>query len=487
MRASLVFFLALSAAGCSRAQDAGCDLTYGTTTDRRAIQAAMETRDPAQVAAAIDRAKETRGAQVGCPELALTERLPADTARPAYADVREVWHRGLGRSIQTFEPACPSTGRGPAAAALGAYHARLAGEFDALPQLANFAVMQEAQQFTAARGARPGVPGVGVYGYYFDEGRSDACALGGIARQGVDFMCSRFPETCPRLKNGPFTGLRFGVRDHVRRDGDWIGDPGGAGYDMGWATVMMVEATLQQPVDGADRWLGSALLAGEWALRQPLVTNHNYTAKLVWLLAQLYAITGRTDFRDGLVERLEANILPGVLTDLDHDGIVDGTATAFADLVPTARRPGRMWDGHNALPWYHAMNAWAVVEAYVAFRDRGDNALAERYRPFALLMTDSLAAEFVEAGIPAGAGVAYQDVPFGLLLALWKIAQHEADPQPLWEEAAWAIWNAGVLQEADGPVAVSVPLYLLVLGETPYTPLPERARRLRSILKPSPR
>jgi hypothetical protein len=209
-------------------------------------------------------------------------------------------------------------------------------------------------------------------------------------------------------------------------------------------------------------------------MHQPMVANHNYTSKIVWLLAYLYNWTGREDFKHALVERLNKNLKPGVLMDLDEDGMVDGMdGVAFADLHPISQEPGRNYDGHNALPWYHSMNAWAAVEAYVAFRDRGDTELADDIRPYAMAMLNNLAHELVHLGVPADSGPGTRDVPFSLLLGLWKISQYENDEQPLWEEAAWAVWNGGVFAD-PGARGLNIGLYFLVLQETPYVPLKER-------------
>ena len=82
----------------------------------------------------------------------------------------------------------------------------------------------------------------------------------------------------------------------------------------------------------------------------------------------MYNWTGDITYLDELNYKLDKNLLPSVLTDFDNDGMVDGTnpAIAFQDLTTIAEVPGRNWDGHNSLPWYSAMNAWALTDAYVA-------------------------------------------------------------------------------------------------------------------------
>jgi len=90
----------------------------------------------------------------------------------------------------------------------------------------------------------------------------------------------------------------------------------------------------------------------------------------------------------------------------DQNGFVDGVSppVRFSDLAPLPQTPGRMWDGHNALPWYHSMNAWALAQANVAFRDRGDVELVGHYRPYVIVTIDNLPDEFIELGIPQNIG-----------------------------------------------------------------------------------
>ncbi|MEL6358277.1 MAG: hypothetical protein AAFQ37_15270, partial [Bacteroidota bacterium] len=310
------------------------------------------------------------------------------------------------------------------------YWAQRAGYYNNLPKLKEIADMLTETQYTAANAPLPLVTHPGLYAYYYAGNNGGPCSLNGVPGSATAMLCQAVPELCVTYNNGQFAGRLFGVNDHQIQDDQIIGDIGGAGFDQGWAGVFMLESALQQP-DPTDRekYLASALLAGEWAMQHPLVTNHNYTAKLIWLLAQLYAVTGREDFKNSLVEKLESNLLPGVLMDIDEDGFVDGMAppVAFADLHPIAQIPGRTWDGHNALPWYHSMNAWAMLEAYVAFRDRGNAELAVRYKPYAIAMLDNLAHEFLQIGLPQPDGPGNRDIPLSLLLGTWKLAHYEEE------------------------------------------------------------
>jgi len=61
---------------------------------------------------------------------------------------------------------------------------------------------------------------------------------------------------------------------------------------------MIVEAKIQQSDQSLkNKYKESARLAGDWAIAEPPVRNHNYTAKLVWLLAQVYGLTGEAKYK----------------------------------------------------------------------------------------------------------------------------------------------------------------------------------------------
>ncbi len=203
--------------------------------------------------------------------------------------------------------------------------------------------------------------------------------------------------------------------------------------------------------------------------------NHNYTAKLIWLLSELYAWSGDEVYKTALNYKLDKSLIPGVLMDLDENNEVDGMipTVLFSELTDIAQRPGRMWDGHNALPWYNAMNAWAMTESYVAFRDQGDTEKAEELKPYAVAMLDNLAWEVNNLGvIPDALGV--RDLTYAFLIGIWKVAQYEDETHLEWETAAWALWNSGYFNSTSTH-SVCVGLYLKIRSETPYTPLFERS------------
>jgi hypothetical protein len=190
------------------------------------------------------------------------------------------------------------------------------------------------------------------------------------------------------------------------------------------------------------------------------------------LLSQLYGWTGDANYKNELNIKLDKSLIPGVLFDSNSDGLVDGTSPAisFTNLTSVAQTPGRMWDAHNSLPWYQAMNTWAMVEAYVAFRDQGDVARANQLKPYAIAMLDNLANEVINKGVVTPDQLGVRDITYALLVGIWKIAQYENEAHPNWKNAAWAMWNSGYFNSYSTH-SVCVGLYLIVKTNTPYQPL----------------
>jgi hypothetical protein len=458
-----------------------CGLDYGTHEDRQRIQRAMLNGSAAQVRLAVNAAKSTRGTSLGCAQRALPVRGSIDTTPPRFEDVLVAWERAVQPELDAYRDGCPGLGRQWPAIALAAYQARRAGVEARDEPLIRIARMALDQQYTAAVAPEPLVAEPGVFGIYLAEDDDDPCAIPGVPGEGTTRFCARFPDLCPRYDGGRWAGARFAVADHVRTGDDLEGDPGGLDFDQGWMTTMLIDASLiLEDPELTHRCRQAALLNARWALGQPPVTNHNFTAKLVWLLARTYALTGRHDLRHGLVDRLDRNLAPGVLMDADGNGLVDGVSppVAFVDLTTVASIPGRMWDGHNALPWYHSINAWAMVEAYAALRDRGHGDLAERYRPLAVAMVDNLAREILTLGPPAPRETGWTDTPFAILLARWAIARAEDEPHALWDDAAAALWNSDAF-EVRGTRMHAVGWYLLLASDVPYESLEAQASRRR--------
>lgn len=472
--------LMLVTAACVAQSPACPGNRYGTAAQALAIEDALVDGDVAAAVTAIRAAQRTRGAELGCPEVA-TAYGAVDTTPVTVEAARNRWAAHAFPTLPPTYAQCPPIGREMGSYALAHWWARRAGVAVDTALATRLADGFVAAQYVPARTPGELSTWPGLYAFSARYGTpGDLCFAGGVIEDGIAIACGgSAPSLCTTYRTGPHAGQRFAVGDFSRSPRMY---DGGAAFDHGWAGTMMAEAVIAATSDAdAARWRESLRAAAEWALAEPAVRNHNYTAKLVWLLAVVYDLTGEARWRDGLVDKLERSLLPGVLMDADADGVVDGVpGVRFADLVaPAARIPGRMWDGHNARPEYQAMNAWALAAAYAALRDRRDAALAARVRPYALATLDNLAAETLQIGGPASTAPGSSQPPVALLLGLRAIAAAEGLSRPDWQRAAAVYWNAGVLNAPGGNRSASVALMLQHLAGVPWASLGERAARRR--------
>jgi hypothetical protein len=445
-----------------------CGNDFGTPANAQNIEQQMRYGTVSDAINAIYAAKNTRGYELGCPQKALNYN-PPDTTEPLLTDIVQIWSNVHAPQISSYILGCPKIGRYENNAALGAYYAMLAGYFNDTSVLADIGEMMEAQQYSPANVSQSFVAPAGIYGY-INVPAANPCNPGGVVGGSVSTVCNNFPQYCITYDKGIFSGENFLIADQI--DSANFFD-GGAAYDHGWTGVQMIEAAIQQMNPALKtKFKNSAILATNWAVSEHPVRNHNYTAKLIWLLAEMYLWTGDSTYKNALIYKLEKNLLPGILMDMDNDSMVDGTSppVAFSDLNTIAQIPGRMWDGHNALPWYSGMNAWALTEAYVALRDRGDTTEANDLKPYMLAMIDNLAWEINNLGVITPNQLGVRDLTYALLTGIWKVVMYEAESHPDWYSAVWAMWNSGYFNNYDTH-SVCVGLYLLIKSGTPYVPL----------------
>lgn len=447
-----------------------CGNDYGTTSDEANIIQQMRFGTVNDAVNAINQAKNSRGFSLGCPQSSYSYNS-ANYTEPLLTEVETVWNSAHKPAIEAYSIDCPRIGRYENNAALGAYYAMLAGYPVNSGVLGNIAEMMMAQQYGSSTVAVIVPEHEGVFGY-IHVGSLNPCYPGGVVGSSVNTICSNIPQFCVDYNYGLFAGENFLIGDQYEPLSFY---DGGMAYDHGWIGAHLVEAIIQQTDPSFKGQLKNSLvLAAKWAMTEYAVKNHNYTAKLIWILAQVYGWSGESAYKDALNEKLNRNLIPSVLMDANSDGLVDGTSplVAFSDLTSVAQIPGRCWDGHNSLPWYNAMNAWAMTEAYVAFRDQGDTVRANELRPYVIAMLDNLAWEVNNMGV-LDDQLGVRDLVYGLLIGIWKVARYESDPQPDWESAAWAYWNTGYFN-AYSTHSVCVGLYLVLLSDTEYLPLASR-------------
>ncbi|MEM1448990.1 MAG: hypothetical protein AAGI22_07740 [Planctomycetota bacterium] len=466
--ATMLVLASLAGAQQDRAPRRMCSVE-GLAELRARLQLAQEAEDVAQVTSILREGKRRLGTCNGYPEWRTEPpRAPIDPTPPSAAVVLGAWRGSHAAFLAMLPPDCPSYGRAMPRAALGGLVAHLAGEPIDTLQVTGFVATAVDQQ-TSERVTGPGLgTHRGMYGYpTFDLG-SGCFPLQGIVARRMQDVVTGFPQFTAVYTGGRFAGRRFVVRDHDSLGG-WP-DDGGAGYDHGFTAAMMALATQHPEAAVRQAAYDSLMLASDWSISEPAVTNTNYTAKNVWAIAEAYGLSGRPELRASLMEKLRLSILPALLTDFEAPfGEVDGApGVRFDGLHPIARVPGRCLDGHNVLPWYHSMNAWALVASYAALRDRGDVAEAAEVRPYAIAAVDSLAAELVDLGRPTQPGAGLNDIPIALLLGLWAIADAEGIDRPAWTAAASGLWNAGYADQANGSNTFAAGLYVLWASGAAY-------------------
>jgi len=136
------------------------------------------------------------------------------------------------------------------------------------------------------------------------------------------------PGLNPREKVGFIVARALQEHPDIVVD-DWIVDDrtdGGLQFDNGLCGTALISAW---ELTKDDRYLVAARKSGDWAIKRPLVSNWNYNAFSVGLLARLFIATGDEAYLNAAVKKAEIGVLPG--------------------QMPS----GRWVDAHNACAVYH--------------------------------------------------------------------------------------------------------------------------------------
>jgi len=139
------------------------------------------------------------------------------------------------------------------------------------------------------------------------------------------------PGLNPRDKVGQIVARA--IREHPEMVvNDWIPNDhadGGLQFDNGLCGKALVSAW---ELTADERYLAAAQRAGDWTITRPLVSNWNYNAFSVGLLARLADVTqagNREKYLAAAVKKAEVGVLPGQM------------------------ESGRWFDAHNACAVYH--------------------------------------------------------------------------------------------------------------------------------------
>jgi hypothetical protein len=160
-----------------------------------------------------------------------------------------------------------------------------------------------------------------------------------IVRQGADWLVGLQhssgvfpfpvgPGLNPRDKVGHIVARAMKEHPEIVVDG-WIPDDatdGGLQFDNGLCGRALVSAW---ELTHDKKYLEAARKSGDWAMSRPLVSNWNYNAFSVGLLARLATATGEAKYLDAAIEKAQIGVLPGQMA------------------------TGRWFDAHNACAVYH--------------------------------------------------------------------------------------------------------------------------------------
>jgi hypothetical protein len=139
------------------------------------------------------------------------------------------------------------------------------------------------------------------------------------------------PGLNPRDKVGHIVARAIKEHPEIVVDG-WIPDDktdGGLQFDNGLCGKALVSAW---QLTGDDRYLAAAKRAGDWTISRPSVSNWNYNAFSVGLLARLAEVShagNKEEYLAAAIMKAEVGVLPGQMAS------------------------GRWFDSHNACAVYH--------------------------------------------------------------------------------------------------------------------------------------
>jgi len=269
---------------------------------------ALETEDHVAVRAAVEKAISVLGAWAGNPETATRYYPPIVTAPFDAAKAREWWLREIERGQR------------------------------GLPWVKNPTGDPRVMQAGLREAAFP-LDGLARTAMLFPEHRDELTTQ---VRIGADWLIKlQHPSGVFPFPIGPGLNPRDKVGQIVARAikdkpeivvNDWIPDDfsdGGLQFDNGLCGRALITAW---ELTKDANYLDAARKSGDWAITRPLVSNWNYNAFSVGLLARLAAVTREEEkekYLAAAVKKAEAGVLPGQM-------------------------PGGRWfDAHNACAVYH--------------------------------------------------------------------------------------------------------------------------------------
>lgn len=279
---------------------------------------ALESQDAVAVRAAVAKAIAALGPWAGNPETATRHYPPVDTTPFDRLKARESWLKEVQRGL----PSVPWV-RNPAGdpRRMQAGLREVAWPLDGLARTAALFPEHREEMTRHVRAA--------------------ADWLIRLQHESGVFPFPIGPGLNPREKVGRIVARAIQEHPEIVVN-DWIPDDrmdGGLQFDNGLCGRALISAW---ELTKDERYLDGARKAGEWAMKRPLVSNWNYNAFSVGLLARLATATGEARYLDSAVRKADAGVLPGQM-------------------------PGGRWfDAHNACAVYHNILLRELLELFHA-------------------------------------------------------------------------------------------------------------------------
>ncbi|MCX7398183.1 MAG: hypothetical protein NT138_10965 [Planctomycetales bacterium] len=278
---------------------------------------ALAAKDAEATQKAVQEAVEILGPWAGNPETATRYFPPIDQSSFSIAAVRERWIKEIDRGKR------------------------------GLPWLKNPKGDPTRMQAGLREAAWP-LDSLARTAMLFPEHREELTA---IVREGADWLVSLQhssgvfpfpvgPGLNPRDKVGHIVARAMKEHPEIVVGG-WIPDAsdGGLQFDNGLCGRALISAW---ELTREEKYLEAARKSGGWAMSRPLVSNWNYNAFSVGLLARLASATGEAKYLDAAVEKAQIGVLPGQMA------------------------TGRWFDAHNACAVYHNILMRELLELFHA-------------------------------------------------------------------------------------------------------------------------
>ena len=411
----LLFATVLAAAPLSHAADSAGAPIPGQRPPREILarvrpaldagQRALAAGDAAAVRAAVAEAVAALGPWAGNPETATRHYPPPDRAPVDLALLREPWLAEIARNLRGV-PWRKNPAGNPRLMTAGLREAAVPLE----------ALARTALLFPERRAALE------------PEVRAGADWLVRLQRADGGFAFPIGPALKPRDKVGEIVARAVAARPEIVVE-DWIpDDPGDGGlqFDHGLCGRALVSAW---ELTRDPRHLAAARRAADWAVPRAMVTNWNYNAFSVGLLARVHGATGEPRYLAAAVRKAEVGVLPGQL-------------------------PGGRWfDAHNACAVYHhillrdLLELARVLPADHTFRPALDDALRRGL--------DQAAGETLALGFA------------GTWTDNFAVALRVLGERASWRDALNVCLNAAGRGGAPGLGVASVPVLELAARSTP--------------------